>query len=234
MCHCLFLESRAEHQDKAEIGFEQQPPASSIICWTRLICSPSHLELKPISNHSSCLLSHLSSHNIRLGVLTKLSYSEATSWWKMLVFKSNFMPNFFTYCLTDFPFPCLEMEKKYKTKLVRAHPHFDVEAPFLKKVFTTSWVLLALGFGFKSSFYSGGIGTLFPPSTSFWWWPFNQSFNGGHPDTQTIKLRPRVAHFLTQADQTASAPLKVPSLICVEREGAPPDMNGQPTGGVRG
>ena len=117
VCSRRAEQSRAEHQDKAEIGFEQQPPASSIICWTRLICSPSHLELKPISNHSSCLLSHLSSHNIRLGVLTKLSYSEATSWWKMLVFKSNFMPNFFTYCLTDFPFPCLEMEKNTKQSL---------------------------------------------------------------------------------------------------------------------
>ena len=74
----------------------------------------------------------------------------------------------------------------------------------------------------KSSLYLRGIGTAFQLPSGTRWWPFNQSFNGGHPDTQTIKLQPRVAHFVSQADQTASAPLKVASLICVQGEGGLP------------
>ena len=80
-------------QDKAEIGGGQQPPAISIICWTRLTqwASPSHLELKPIYESF-----FVPSFKIRLRVLTKFIFcSWSNCVWKMFV--KQFYANFFHF-----------------------------------------------------------------------------------------------------------------------------------------
>ena len=47
--HCIALQCIVL-QDKAEISFKQQPPAISIICWTRLTCSQSNGSVLHIFN----------------------------------------------------------------------------------------------------------------------------------------------------------------------------------------
>ena len=59
--HCIAVHCIA-WQDKAEISFKQQPPAISIICWTRLTCSQSNgsvlqiLKWNRSMNYSLCLV----------------------------------------------------------------------------------------------------------------------------------------------------------------------------------